>query len=371
MSKTLIYYKPSELARKASAAYPGTERLAAYLKMYNAGAVPIDRTGIISSALRINPLFPIPQMRPFRASFEDICNERAAALVSLAEKLDARICVLWSGGIDSTLALISLLKNSTEVQRKRFTVLMSQLSIAENPAFYDSHIRAKLRADTSRTLPKILGTKTILVTGEHNDQLFGSDIMAPLIRRHGPSVIHRPYDRRILHEHFMLALNDEGLADFYLDLFERLVLHAIVPIQTLFEFVWWINFSLKWQTVYARALTFVAPQNAAGITPEYVRDYYAHFYNTEDFQLWSLNNLDKRIKDTWESYKWPCKDIIYDFTKDAHYRNTKIKVGSLASFMLSHKSYKAIDTDLKQYNELDLDGFYNSENDFADAAVRR
>ena len=54
-----------------------------------------------------------------------------------------------------------------------------------------------------------------------------------------------------------------------------------------------------------------------------------HFFQTDDFQRWSIANPDLKIRDSLESYKWPAKEFIYKFTKDADYRDHKIKVGSL------------------------------------------
>ena len=41
-----------------------------------------------------------------------------------------------------------------------------------------------------------------------------------------------------------------------------------------------------------------------------------HFFDSTEFQLWSMNNPDKKIKDTLDSYKWIAKDYIYDYTND-------------------------------------------------------
>ena len=40
-------------------------------------------------------------------------------------------------------------------------------------------------------------------------------------------------------------------------------------------------------------------------------------------------NKDKKHKGTWLSYKYELKDFIYKFTKDADYRDNKVKVKSL------------------------------------------
>jgi len=366
MSDSLYYFKPGVMRDMDFTGFPGLATFSNYPKLYAAGSVPFDRTGTIKTPFKSGHRFLIPSLRPMKKTFEEICNERANELLARADRFDVRIYTLWSGGIDSTLALVSLLKNANAAQRKRITVLMSLESIRENGLFYENFIKGKLRTETSSSLPLVLGTRNILVSGEHNDQLFGSDLMAPLIVTHGPGIIRQKYDPTILIDHYAKSFEgDKKLAEFYVRLFEKLPPVCPIPIETMFEFTWWINFSLKWATVYYRTLTFTDPRNVSGITEAYSRDFYAPFYNTDDFQLWSLNNPDKRIKDTWRTYKWPCKEIIYDFAKDPVYRDMKKKVGSLSSFIANKRAYKAIDTDFVLYPEFDVDRFFTPDNDFA------
>ena len=204
----------------------------------------------------------------------------------------------------------------------------------------------------------------MFVGGEHNDQLFGSDMMGKLIARFGDSVIHQPYSRDTFFTFFNEKLDDEASTNFYLDMFERLKDAAPVNIATSQDYLWWINFSLKWQSVFMRMLTCVSSRNISRINADYIATHYNHFYGTEDFQLWSMNNLDKKIKDTWKTYKWICKDIIYDYTKDADYRDNKIKVGSLSSVMQHQNYFNFIDESMKFWTELDPKEYYNPSNNF-------
>ena len=139
---------------------------------------------------------------------------------------------------------------------------------------------------------------------------------------------------------------------------------APVPIRTNYDYLWWINFALKWQTVHMRTIAHVSSRNAPKITKEYMRDYYMPFYCTEDFQLWSMNNMDKKMKGSWSTYKWVCKDIIYEYSKDADYRDNKIKKGSLISLMALHKAYKFIDESMHCYETLPPEEYYEPANDF-------
>ena len=49
------------------------------------------------------------------------------------------------------------------------------------------------------------------------------------------------------------------------------------------------------------------------------------FYNTPEFQRWSMLNHDLKHKGSWKTYKWPSKEFIYKFNGDATYRDNKTK----------------------------------------------
>jgi hypothetical protein len=84
--------------------------------------------------------------------------------------------------------------------------------------------------------------------------------------------------------------------------------------------LWWWNFALKWDEVKYRMFMSTIVDK----TPDFM-----HFTDTDTFQLWSISNPDKKIKDTPESYKFTAKDYIFDYTSDADYRDTMRKGGSL------------------------------------------
>lgn len=358
-----LYYNPNILISQGSHLL-GVTRFSQFFKIYNPSVVPVDRTGVIQLPFRTKSLFPIPDLRPIQKTFEDICNERAKELLVRADTLHVPLYVFYSGGIDSTLLLISLLKNASLEQKANLVVLLSEESIRENPMFYQDHIRGKLRVDSVNSFSYLLGTDRMFVGGEHNDQLFGSDMMGKLIARFGTSVIQQSYNKGIFETFFSELLNDKEGAIFYVELFDRLKDSSPIEIRTNQDYLWWINFSLKWQTVFMRILCRVTPRNACRIDSSYITMNYNQFYNTEDFQLWSMNNPDKKIKDRWNTYKWVCKDIIFDYTKDADYRDHKIKHGSLHSVFLQQSTYNFIDESMKLFHDVDVNAYYNDRNDF-------
>jgi hypothetical protein len=78
-----------------------------------------------------------------------------------------------------------------------------------------------------------------------------------------------------------------------------------------------------------------------------------------------MNNLDMRIRDGgWRSYKWPAKELIYEFTKDMDYLNTKIKRGSLQYLFVQHQQFNFMDDRFKVHDVVNPEEFYEERNDF-------
>jgi len=360
----LIQYTPTILDGPPHNQLPGVSNFRYTAKLFSLGLAPLDRTGSITYPIRMKLIAPMPALRPMKKSFEEICNERALEILARAEKLGAPIYTFWSGGIDSTLVLISLLKNATPEQKKNIVVMMTEESIAEYPDFYRDHVYGKLRTDSSMMFPYMLGSNALITSGEQNDQLFGFDSIGKLILKFGSSILHKPYEQDTFRQLFNDAGKEPALTELFLQNFEKIMRAAPVPITTHFEYLWWINFSQKWQNSYLRMLTCVAPRNTPKITKEYMDMRYVSFYGTDDFQLWSMQNNDKKIKDEWRTYKWTCKDIIYDYTKDKDYRDNKTKRGSLRYVIVQQESFGFIDENFKFYRDLDASKFYVPENDF-------
>ncbi len=365
MSVRLVYALPSQVASPANQTSPGMSRYSHFLKLYGKWTIPVDRTGTITMPIHDVSLFPIPKFRTFPKTFEELCDERAAQVLADAEKLSTTMYVLYSGGIDSTCLLVSLLKHATPQQKENIVVLLSHESIIENPRFYDAHIRGKLRTGSSISFTDRIGADCYLLSAEHNDMVMGSEKIGKMMTRYGPESIYEPYNRDTIAGLFSGSFDgDMDLAHFYVDIFERIRNTAPVPIENNMDFLWWANFVVKWQSCFHYILLFTPPRNAEKVTQAYLDQRFISFYNTEDFQLWSMNNLDKRIKDTWKSYKWVVKDIIYNYNKDADYRDHKTKKGSLLPLIGFNPPHHFITEGIHFSNDLKPEEYLRPDNDF-------
>lgn len=255
------------------------------------------------------------------ASFEECCERRALQLENAIEKQNCPLYLMWSGGIDSTCALVSIWKFFKPETLSRVRILLTKASVGEYPWLFKNVVAPGFTMLPSNQNLERLLRDGVVVTGELGDQIFGSDWVKKALDLFGPGAHRKPY-RDVVPRLFETVA---GEADRH-GMFERLepiAGEAPFPIVTTFDFLWWLNFSQKWQHVKFRQMIFYRFKN-----PRAAAERTFHFFDTPDFQVWSLRNHDRKIGDDWISYKEPAKRFIVRHTGDADYMS-KIKVGSL------------------------------------------
>lgn len=331
-----------------------------------------DRTGTIQIPLKTAVLKNclLPEYKQLTKSFEEVCNDRAKELMAHAITTKRKLAVMWSGGVDSTLILTSLLKNCSDKEiRDYVVVLMSQESIVENPYFYDKFILPNFSLIPANNFAHIMGDDNyVYVTGEGNDQLFATlfVIEAYKVFFNNENAHHETLDddKMISFVKYRTGFNETHSAKLYYIL-KRLCAGAPVNIDTPYKFFWWNNFTLKWQNVYVRSMLFAHPINRNNIKLE---DNYTTFFHTDDFQLWSMNTVEQygrlNPNDSNKAYKEICKEIIYEFDKNLDYRLNKPKHGSFGKVIMSRHACNFVTEDIEFYNDIDFMDSYNPNNDF-------
>ena len=280
----------------------------------------IDRTGTLDLGFASTVLDPIPPPAETGA-FSGLCDARGAEIVAEACEAKREIAVLWSGGIDSTTALIAMMK-AAERQgcRDRVRIVLSLHSVQEYPAFFFRFIDGRYRIQpVSAPIAAALDSSDLNVTGEHGDQIFGSHLLESYVRR---GVGQEPY-RAMLPLVLLEQLRNPLHARRARRYLEPAIAAAPVPIHSLFDCMWWLNFALKWQEV---TLRLAIPRGGeAGV----VHGSFRHFFRDRRFQAWALMNGASRHAAAWVDYKEPAKRYILDFTGDVGYYRTKEKEDSL------------------------------------------
>ncbi|KAA1248031.1 hypothetical protein [Aquimarina sp. RZ0] len=288
------------------------------------GALLIDRTETIDAGIDFKIIDQIPNETNTDLSFSKICDIRAAGITSSAK---GKLKVLWSGGIDSTVALISLIKDLTATDDiDRLNVLLSKESIIEYPGFFKDVIKDKLNYEIIQTcIIAHISADEVIISGEHGDQLFGSDKLKYSIIT---GDAYSPYTE-ILDFIITRKLGTYKYTNRIIDFIEPQLKKSPIEIITLFDYLWWLNFSLKWQTVSMRLVH--------GINRNHydLESTVFHFFKSENFQKWSMSNHKYKIKKEWNSYKYVAKEYIYQFHPDDFYLIKKEKEQSLKEVLVN------------------------------------
>ena len=324
-----------------------------------------DRTGILQIPVKtvVLPECRMPEFQTVTYDYSELCEQRARFLLDHAIATNRKLVIMYSGGIDSTLILVSLLKISTLKELKNHViVLLSDLSIQENPIFYKDYISKLFVMDSSYLLHNYLGNdRYVVVNGEGNDQLFGSAVADSISQIFGMDYVFSSYSTDKIIDIMQAKIPDRVALEKIVNNLNRLIAAAPIELPSIYHYFWWINFALKWQSVYMRSMAFTTPKYALSVKP--LVNYFS-FFITPEMQLWAMNNPHMLIKNTWASYKFHCKDIIYNFNRDADYRDNKVKVGSLAFLVNTKPIGKAIDSNDNLYYDNFPEDIWNNNNDF-------
>jgi hypothetical protein len=256
-----------------------------------------DRTNTLPFYLpKVKSICPLPE-GVSKAPYKDICLSRAKQLIDSGREIH----LAWSGGIDSTTALVSLLMNG--VRNDQLRVAMGTNSINEYPWFYEKYIKGKIRHNTDCSLQEALlqYPDSLVVTGELNDQIF---CIAAVLDRY-PETFLESYKKHIPGE--------------IITFLDPLVVKSPRPVETVFDFFGLANFILKWQFAKIRKLRFNATLAKNTV----------HFFDADEFQRWAMYTDEPKILKTPQTFKYPAKKVIYDFTGDKDYLEHKLKVNSI------------------------------------------
>ena len=100
-----------------------------------------------------------------------------------------------------------------------------------------------------------------------------------------------------------------------------------VPICSLFDYFWWLNFALKWQEVSLRLPAWSGERARA------IDSSLHHFYRTPEFQNWAMQEARNPRPAVWAEYKREVKRYILNATGDHRYYATKEKEDSLRNVL--------------------------------------
>jgi hypothetical protein len=298
---------------------------------------------------------PIPAVNNNELRFDIVIESIADEFCRASVDHGKTVYFAWSGGIDSTSILVSILKVASQDFLNNFVIVIDrEKTLAENAYFYYQFIHERFKIqdlDTFKITPDNYN-KIIVVDGEGGNQCMQGPSIQRLIYSGQQHLLNQPW--RTCSDIKNLL---RGCSDFYFDLIVESINCAPVSIDTGYDFLWWTGFNFKFDDVLIRKM-FIYSQNLTAEQTEYFwNNSLYRFYQHPRMQMWSMNTCDlRRYYTTTATVKYFAKKYIYDFDHNDFYFSNKTEQASETNKFSRSTMYNiqnlyfAFDSDWNKYS---------------------
>ena len=304
-------------------------------------------------------LLPMPNIVGAETNFCTVMDSIADKFCKQIQASDKIPYVRWSGGIDSTAIIVSLLRVADPETLKKIIVLCSQSSIAENPYFYNKFIANKfqIQADIELEVTTHNYDKILVVDGDCAEMIAGSTVAYKLVRSGLDEILHKPWkDVDNLPE--LLNPSSPKSAVFAIELIQDSIKYSTIPIVTVYDFFYWHYFNFKFNDSLMRGAEWYTKNLSPTESKSFFDQGLHRFFTYNEMQAWSMLTTDIRREFNSVDSKYFFKKYIYDFDHNDFYFYNKHKHISLSTNWVKHKlssTLFAIDMDWNRYSYANRD----------------
>ena len=283
-----------------------------------------DRTNTISSPLRITNISPIPEFDiNFNKSLKEICDSAARDILNEGKPVD----IFWSGGIDSTVVVISFLNVCKDLSQ--INVVYDKGGINEYPLFYEKYVKDVTQEPVKTWVYENINLDdNIVVTGhpaQFLSQSYGGhhlgDLFGELERLGFAKDDFKTIPWQEVFSSDVTVFGHPMYDEYFIEHITPQVENAPVRIETIGDLWWGLIFSMRCQTENIRPIINNRIQKLDHQKMQNLKP----FFSTDEFQKWAMWDYDRNLRKTLPPFKKYLKDIIYDFTDDEDYYINKIK----------------------------------------------
>jgi len=264
-------------------------------------------------------------------TWEDLMDREARRTI----EIDSPLYVTYSGGIDSTGILVSLLKNCSKAELEKVTVLCTPSSVHEFPEFFNTIVK-NFRIELATYDLERYASIGYIISGAGGDGLFGSaSFMERAMTKFDKDFAWQNYKdngAKLFETYF------PGKGKMVFDRYQPIAEECAYPIDNLIDFACWYEFTQHFNNAIFMHLYL----KDSFTDLQLYRDKIIYFFRNIDFDVWSVNNRECLVKDTIDTYKWKAKEYIIDYTKLDVYKN-KGKKGSYLQVLVGNRYNYAID----------------------------
>lgn len=300
--------------------------------------------------VKIKDRFKMPTHEPFfNKSWEQITDERASEVGKIIREENKKFSILYSGGIDSTLITVALLKNLSKEELKNISFYCNTASIMENPILYKKYIHEKFETinSTDHLIEDAIAKGYIVISSMSGDCLCGSknwlDLQANLyyymrdlsadskrnINNNWRKAIDPSVDYSVFKDLIISHYNGKGnnnLGEQYYTKIDKNIKTSNVPVKSLYDLYWWNIFNIKY--IHLSAKLYILDNFKMSF--DAIEKNMFDWYNNNDYQKWSManNHTGEKIDFSGATIKLCVKKYIYDFDKNDWYFYFKQKLPS-------------------------------------------
>lgn len=253
---------------------------------------------------------------PSEYEMSDLLDERACEFIK-----KGTVAVQWSGGVDSTTVLLSLIKNG--ISKEDLIILYDSNSVQEYESLYNwlQQEGYNLQQVTRWRYSLAHIEADVITNGWCADQLFGSIFFHDAYRFYFNEI-----PELLRKVKFPFGYLDEDKVEEYSEIYKTAAREVLgLDLSIAAELGWYINFTMKY--------TWVAAHNDLYLAGTNNHKKIECFFDTSKFQSWSVNNFP-RIKEAniygkdASQYKRPFKEYCNEVFPNEEYLNQKTKVPS-------------------------------------------
>ena len=293
---------------------------------------------------------PIPDVVPnFELRFDIVMDSITAKFCDYIKSSGKLPYMSWSGGIDITSILVSLLKVGDADFLKKLVVLCNETAIDENAFFYYHFIKNKITTlsidDESFKITAETYDKMVILDGDAGNQIMGSPHINNLVKFGRGDFLKQPW-RSLNYKDII-----QGATEFQMEMIQESIDYSPIPIDSVADLLWWIAFNFKMDDVLLKKMALYAANLTPAQSSEFWNTGIFRHYAQPEMQLWSMATKD--IRHTQSMLKYTPKKYIYDFDHNDFWFASKTEQGSISQRHMNHlfgdSTIIALDQDWNKY----------------------
>jgi hypothetical protein len=304
------------------------------------------------------PGFGMPEYNPqFSMSFDQVTDLRFHQLQK--DYSDKTWLVQWSGGVDSTLIVASILKNLSPNNYDQIVIACNRQSVYENPLFFYNYIEPNFKLIDSSNLKYDynLFNDYLVITGEPGDELCMPEQPSNLLFFQEFDNHKRDFRKdpdRLLS--YISSFSGMQTAKWFYERVIENIDSVNIPMETYYDFFWWAGFNYYWiDNMHIMSTNQEIERSATSLN--LIFNKLAHWYNTTEYQQWAM--VTRRAGSHYGSdlggYKLALKEYIYSVDHNEYYLKFKTKSISSTRHVIPRTWFCILDDLTRLSLDKDLD----------------